>query len=1226
MSQYNQENFFIGGMNADDADELMPPTDWRYAMSCLSGNNEKDAVGAIENVQGNTLVSFTLPAGDNRCIGRGSDDLGNIFYMVWNSNQNHCILRYSINTNSIFRVLYPQATPFLVNTKFLNFQNDPRYRIQTIKIITLKRGQQMAYWTDGYDSDIAIPYDTSVSLSLQELKPYTPPRSLNLTLAENLCGGIQPRYPASLGIQNNRYQNQYTDVIKYPPYAGPDVEFLDDDTKNTNYFRGKPLPQFRYRYLFVNGEPSAWSPVSEVALPEEDETILGIATFNYYKNNYVQISYNTGHESAVTVELAVRFGNLGTWYVLDVIQKYDVDQEDNFPLNVLIASDTVRTYDFYNNQRLRAISVSELYNFSNVPIVSKDQEYVETNQIIYANNISGYNPVQMNVVSEPILGRANVGKVTYTGQPQWVIDGFYVISYVVGANTYYDLLFPADHTVIPVDLLLQIKWTSGAVSNGVSYVLTSAILASAASWSAFIDQVQADINALLAPSFAYGSPKILQNNGGYDYYRLVNNSGVGLPIIFSSMEMLATGSIKKVTGFKLGAWHKFAAVYYDDGMRSGAANTEEELNVYVPFLTESSLTIGQPYELADTSSGWAARIDIQINNLAPKWAKSYQITYAGSNISFFVQLPIIGTPVNQTNGKTRINISALLNFFVNDNKPTPINYVYQEGDRIRFITNTDGNVLSSYLDLTISGPIVVAGSVYSIDVDGFDFAGLSIGDGSLIEIYRTRPSTDQNQIVYEFSKERSVLYDQAAGVWYHESDSGFPNQDPNDPINTPATIQMDRGDVYVRRRGYKNAETTAIFSQLGVEDFNFSDFYASENIDIGRTNVIADSFRQKRLETGLTHSDTFFQETDINGLSTFRSEPGSVLLLSLNFGPICRIIEVGYTLKVFQQSKVSSIYIGRLALTKADGTEDLTATDQVFGTKLIPESESGTTWPGSVFKHDRHVYYFDSVKGEIVRDSPNGAYAVSKYKMVKPFRDIGKIVTRYQRTEPTFIDIVSTFDERAGYYIITILKLSEDVTDINSQSIAFHEDSNRWKTQMPYTPEMHGEKGQESVVCFQNGQLWVNYSETAPYNNFFGVQYRQIMRIIHNLDPNKVKVMDRIAIHSTRKWEATDGDGSFNIIVPANAQYPTGMKSRLVAAKFKGKEGAWYSEYLKDANTPGSGTELQKLINGRELRGYVLDITLENGETEYVRLLSVMTCSTPSELSKFANPNPPPIE
>jgi len=76
------------------------------------------------------------------------------------------------------------------------------------------------------------------------------------------------------------------------------------------------------------------------------------------------------------------------------------------------------------------------------------------------------------------------------------------------------------------------------------------------------------------------------------------------------------------------------------------------------------------------------------------------------------------------------------------------------------------------------------------------------------------------------------------------------------------------------------------------------------------------------------------------------------------------------------------------------------------------------------------------------------------------------------------------------------------------------------------------------------------------------------------------------------------------------------MESRLIAAKFRAKEGVSYAEYLRDMLTPNQPNVNTALLEGRKLRGEVLIQQIENSDTDEVVLYSAIVHSTPSELSK----------
>jgi len=132
-------------MNLDKNDKSLLPTETREVYNSIT-----DRKGVFTRIEGNTLVNFTLPAGDNKVIGWCNDYSRHaILYFVKNSLGNHCILR--VRGNKIDKVLWVQSV--------LNFKG----RINHANTIG-----DLLYWSDGF-------FESSTS--------YNPPRKINMIRA-----------------------------------------------------------------------------------------------------------------------------------------------------------------------------------------------------------------------------------------------------------------------------------------------------------------------------------------------------------------------------------------------------------------------------------------------------------------------------------------------------------------------------------------------------------------------------------------------------------------------------------------------------------------------------------------------------------------------------------------------------------------------------------------------------------------------------------------------------------------------------------------------------------------------------------------------------------------------------------------------------------------------------------------------------------------------------------
>ena len=83
-----------GGWNIDIDKNLMPVDDYRYSLNITRYGAEN--YGVNTNTKGNEEVSIVLPAGTNKVIGECYDlEDRAIYYFLYNSNDDHCILRYN---------------------------------------------------------------------------------------------------------------------------------------------------------------------------------------------------------------------------------------------------------------------------------------------------------------------------------------------------------------------------------------------------------------------------------------------------------------------------------------------------------------------------------------------------------------------------------------------------------------------------------------------------------------------------------------------------------------------------------------------------------------------------------------------------------------------------------------------------------------------------------------------------------------------------------------------------------------------------------------------------------------------------------------------------------------------------------------------------------------------------------------------------------------------------
>lgn len=359
-------------LNFDDELRDLQQGEMRYALNCRVGNSDNDNQGDIENVKGNVLVSFQLPAGSNKCIG-AKEDLANkrMFYFVYNSNGNHGIYEFEESTNSINVIL---------QSSVLNF--DKNFLITGINVVG-----NLLYWTDNKNEPMKIDVEKAKANG----------------------------YPTPFLVD-------YIYAIKPPQLCQPAVNYFTDKAKNTNYIK-KKLFQFKARYGYDNNEKSVTSPISIVAYPSSG------CSAQPYDDNCIQVTVETGNEIVTEIEIFARevsdinLAQATDFYTITILNKAELG----------IGNNTTYIYNFYNDKNyltLDTVRSNQLQDF--VPVKAKAQELVDGNRLVYGNIEEGFDPVdvkaKLNVSFEDNI---NIDTISITGRI-YIINPFAINPFGAG--------------------------------------------------------------------------------------------------------------------------------------------------------------------------------------------------------------------------------------------------------------------------------------------------------------------------------------------------------------------------------------------------------------------------------------------------------------------------------------------------------------------------------------------------------------------------------------------------------------------------------------------------------------------------------------------------------------------------------------------------------------------------------------------------------------------------
>ena len=147
-------------------------------------------------------------------------------------------------------------------------------------------------------------------------------------------------------------------------------------------------------------------------------------------------------------------------------------------------------------------------------------------------------------------------------------------------------------------------------------------------------------------------------------------------------------------------------------------------------------------------------------------------------------------------------------------------------------------------------------------------------------------------------------------------------------------------------------------------------------------------------------------------------------------------------------------------------------------------------------------------------------------------------------------------------------------------------------------------------IVFLGGDVWImNQPESIVERvNFFGEHKDVYMSVVANENPNMVKILDSLGIHTDGEWEVT------SVIIPKTLNYPNGMSSRIPLGKFKKREGIWRAEFLRNMQTTSSTDSVLELLRGEPLRGRAAYLVLRNVQTTEVKLYAISVAMTTSKI------------
>ena len=933
--------------------------------------------------------------------------------------------------------------------------------------------------------------------------------------------------------------------VRYAPAFRPTVQYESDSSYSYNFLRGGQY-QFVYRWEYYDHSYSVWSPISEVPVGESDEDVYGNFVTDPHINNIINVGIPEGSDIVKKVHVAVRGGNFDLFRTLTILDKSDTTFTNGW-----------HNYRFKNDIKGDVVSDEEIFRlYDDVPREAGFVEIIDKNIVAFGKVLKGFNPVKPNAHLSYSIEEVNLPSLVHAGD---------VVKYVVRSG------YPAEENLM---LFRLPEMDYNGIRVTVGYIPSPERWGLATVWSNTfgVGDTRDDVVSYFAniPG-AWPFDSETTTAGDYSEWTTITDHGLMLrfpkPGAYGTIVTWPLGrsgaysfsqaayvkidtpatqqqllDTYKVPSWKFGAQQDFALGYKDETGR------------LMYLLRDSSMSIEIPFLRGTPTLGARSKIHWSINHGAPAGAKYYQWYYA-RNTPRFIQVDMGLQEIGETSAGYVLNINGAIERQRLQGCIMPY-YHFEEGDRVRIIGR--GNTLASVapvetvIDIEIKGP-------YTDTEDGIVSAAgqrrpreshIKIMTGVIvpknhysfesfehhfIEIYSPK-RTDTN-VYQEFSEAWEV-------EWNHESTQGT----------------FDGGDVYAR------LVTPWFFGEAS----SFSYYYDSSSISVGKPVYHNPDQREIELQD-VVHGRRYFEDTQINGLFSFHSSDRSAVMQSAH-GDITGMALRGETLRVYQEKKMTSIYIGAVVIRRPDGSEELVASDRILGS-IVPSNDSyGTQHPESVLQVGRSIYCFDQLNGVFLRDAVNGVFPIS-----------GRVTTNeynFDYKMRAFFKSLEAERVHCGYDPTKELLYVHIVRDGNNETLAFHEPSNRWVSRFVGDPDYFLGAGQH-FFSWRDGKMY----EHGIGGTLYGETYTPIVTFYANDEAQLKKQLKSLSLHSNQAMDVM-------VEIPADESYTRGQKSWINKSWFVLKRGVYYSSFKNNALTTTNQEKISDLYNGEKLRGYYAKITL----------------------------------
>lgn len=575
-------------MNKDVDERLLDDGYFRHAENIIINTSKGSDVGAIEKCLSNKQLTF-LDLGINpETVGSYSDESKNKLYWWVVSNKGCYVFEYDFTTKILNRLLTDER---ISSQRVLKLKRNT-FITGIGKIISEDTSKDMLLWSDNNMEVCCINIERAKSYAV------------------------------------NGFEREDIYLIKKPPKNAPRV-LKSFDRLSSNNIEEKFI-SFSYRYKYLDGEYSAMGPFTEYVF-EPKELNIDFATQDNLsmvnKFNSVQLFFNTGDKRVKEIQILAKESNSNNVYIVETFNKKKESIGDN----------QEKSLTYANNKLYKVLPEKDFFKqYDNVPRKAKALDIIG-NRVVLGNYTEGYNindtqgkPINIDFktsvhslgIDKPLLTSS------YSGSKQLRLNGtlnLYKKGY--GFKILLDVLNDSSPPSVNGQTLFVETFVFTLYKDFSS-------LQSIVSDSAFTDFVNS-INDYIVSNITNWRlnqddvileyPKVSFRFLGGNLFMEVSNgnarTGPGSsPIVtkFSDQAYFSIVEAGKGQSLKSNKDYETAIIYSDEYGRCSTALTSVENTNFIDLNRSTSIN----------------RLNIEIKNKAPYWAKTYRFAVKSAPLNY----------------------------------------------------------------------------------------------------------------------------------------------------------------------------------------------------------------------------------------------------------------------------------------------------------------------------------------------------------------------------------------------------------------------------------------------------------------------------------------------------------------------------------------------------------------------------------------------------------------